>query len=167
MSSKNFKITGDQKTGFSLYENGNSLLKHYKQKRDLYNFLSKKYTDHLTRDELIHIIKIALKENDGDFEISTKNNEISTKNNDKKTVKFEELKKKVDFMVLEAEKPEVVLVPKPIIKESGRGWESDEESDSGSDDDIDIDDEKDLKIILLEQQVNALKKKNKKMRKFY
>jgi hypothetical protein len=173
-----FRITGDTQLGFSLFTvpanysqtmESSSFLKRYNQMRDLHNFLHKKYKDHLTRADLIQLVKNGLKKNDGYFEISKKEGisaqeeepklsafEISTRKN----IKLEgQLKILTDLLELKNE-TEKETEPK-VIKASGRGWESDEsESD---DDDDDEGDEKDIKITLLEQQIILLKEQNQNL----
>jgi hypothetical protein len=157
--SKSFKITESKINGFSLFMN-TVIIKTWKQKRCLVNYLHKNHCKHLKRQSLLKIINDAIKKKTGNNEFIIpetvleyneiiKDNEIIKEQ--KQSNKEQSTKTQLDFfkakcLALETENTE--LKQKIIdlentksvdiqYKESGRGWLSDEEEDEEDKEDED------------------------------
>jgi hypothetical protein len=146
MNQSQFKVTKNINDGFVLCLNEQKV-KNWKQKRGLVDYVYTNYGSHLKRDTVLKIINES-KEDNGVFQLPVETDIFSQKDMDDLVLL------KIQVVPLENEnaalKKELVTLKEslnttpviPVVKESGRGWMSDEsdeeEEEEGKEDFIEV-----------------------------
>ena len=136
MNQSQFKITKNINDGFVLCLNEQKV-KNWKQKRGLVDYVYKTYANHLLRDTVLKIINES-KNNNGEFQIPSNTNIFTQKDMDD-LIFF-----KTRVVDLETEniqlKQEIISLKQatstPPVKESGRGWMSDESDEEEEEEEV-------------------------------